>query len=313
MAATMVPPSDLLPSTLPTERLLVSGIPVPAVRAELRRIQGGRNALTCVLALVQTVGVLVAAGWLNRWEGDVVAYLLCGRGFAVLLILSHESAHRLLFRHRWVNDAVGRYLLGALGLVPLDLYRRAHLTHHRDELGPDEPDTSFYAGYPLPADSVCRKLGRDALFISGWRNLWPLVRALGSRRGRRVVWPIWAAQLVLIVATTAAGRWWLWPLLWLAPWMSVWRVLNRLRAIAEHGGMQRSADKRQTTHVVRQTWWARFWMVPYNTGWHLAHHVDMGVPWRALPRLHAELVAAGWIPDRLEHRSYLSLWRSMVR
>jgi len=175
------------------------------------------------------------------------------------------------------------------------------------------PGIRFYAGYPLPADSVCRKLGRDALFISGWRNLWPLVRALGSRRGRRVVWPIWAAQLVLIVATTAAGRWWLWPLLWLAPWMSVWRVLNRLRAIAEHGGMQRSADKRQTTHVVRQTWWARFWMVPYNTGWHLAHHVDMGVPWRALPRLHAELVVAGWIPDRLEHRSYLGLWRSMVR
>jgi enoyl-CoA hydratase len=28
---------------------------------------------------------------------------------------------------------------------------------------------------------------------------------------------------------------------------------------------------------------ARFWIVPYNTGWHLAHHVDMGVPWRNLP------------------------------
>ena len=27
-------------------------------------------------------------------------------------------------------------------------------------------------------------------------------------------------------------------------------------------------------------------MVPYNTGWHLAHHVDMGVPWRNLPELH---------------------------
>jgi fatty acid desaturase len=288
-------------------------VPVPAVRSELRRIQGGRNAVTCVLALVQTVGVLAAAGWSNTWPGYVAAYLLCGRGFALLLILAHESAHRLLFRNRRLNDAVGRYVLGALGLTPLELYRRAHLTHHRDELGPDEPDTTFYAGYPLPGDSVRRKLLRDALFVSGWKNLWPLVRALRTRAGRRAVWPIWVAQLVLVAATTAAGRWWLWPLLWLGPWMSVWRVLNRLRAIAEHGGMERSPDKRQTTHVVRQTRWARFWMVPYNTGWHLAHHVDMGVPWRALPRLHHELVAAGWIPDRLEHRSYLRLWRAMVR
>ena len=73
--------------------------------------------------------------------------------------------------------------------------------------------------------------------------------------------------------------------------MTVWRVINRLRSIAEHGGMTRSKDRRLTTHHVRQTWLARFWMVPFNTGWHLAHHVDMGVPWRNLPRLHAELVS----------------------
>ena len=30
-------------------------------------------------------------------------------------------------------------------------------------------------------------------------------------------------------------------------------------------------------------------------GQHLAHHVDMGVPWRNLPRLHDELVRAGWV------------------
>ena len=42
------------------------------------------------------------------------------------------------------------------------------------------------------------------------------------------------------------------PVLWLAPWMSVWKVINRLRAIAEHGGMTRSPDRRLTTHHVRQ-------------------------------------------------------------
>ena len=83
--------------------------------------------------------------------------------------------------------------------------------------------------------------------------------------------------------------------------MTVWRVINRLRAIAEHGGMTRSPDRRMTTHVVRQHWLARFWMVPFNTGWHLAHHVDMGVPFRNLPRLHAELVDSGWVTADLTY------------
>ena len=111
--------------------------------------------------------------------------------------------------------------------------------------------------------------------------------------------------------TVVTGRWWAYPVLWLAPWMTVWRVINRLRSIAEHGGMARSTDRRETTHVVRQTWLARFWMVPFNTGWHLAHHVDMGVPFRNLPR--AARRAGG---QRLGHArahlpSYRALWRAL--
>jgi fatty acid desaturase len=93
-------------------------------------------------------------------------------------------------------------------------------------------------------------------------------------------------------------------------WSTLWKVSNRLRSIAEHGGMERSRDRRRTTHVVRQSRLARYWMVPYNTGWHLAHHVDMGVPWRNLPRLHDELVRSGWVTDAIEYPSYRSFWRA---
>jgi fatty acid desaturase len=66
-----------------------------------------------------------------------------------------------------------------------------------------------------------------------------------------------------------------------------------------------------TTHHVRQSWVARFVMVPFNTGWHLAHHVDMGVPWRNLPKLHDELVAAGWVTPDITYPSYRALWRAL--
>ena len=86
--------------------------------------------------------------------------------------------------------------------------------------------------------------------------------------------------------------------LWFAPYLTVWRVINRLRSIAEHGGMQRSKDRRETTHTVRQHRPARFMLVPHHIGWHLAHHVDSGVPMTNLPKLHAELVRAGYVDRR---------------
>jgi fatty acid desaturase len=309
----MVPGRERLPDVLPTERLSVAGRPTPPLRVRLRRIPGGRNALTVLGAWLQSFGVVAAAAALDRWWGYLVAFFLVGRGFALLNILGHEAAHRLLFARRGLNDFVGSWFLAYPALTPFDVYRRAHLAHHRDEMGPDEPDTALYAGYPITAASMRRKLTRDAFGISGWKNLAPLFQATTRRSSRAVALRILGVQLAIWAAFwVASGQWWLYLLLWLGPWMTVWRVLNRLRAIAEHGGMRRSDDRRQTTHVVRQGPLARFWMVPYNTGWHLAHHVDSGIPWRHLPALHDELVDAGWITPELEYPGYLALWRRLA-
>lgn len=307
----MVPAAELLPDVLPTDRLLAGGQPAPTIRAGLRRIANARNAWTVVFAWMQAAAVFAVAVAVDRWWIWPLAVVVMGRTFAQLAILAHEAAHRLLFASRTVNDRVGRWLLAYPAFVPYDLYRRAHMAHHRDELGPAEPDAGLYAGYPITRASFRRKLARDALGVSGWKNLRPLLKGALRPSTRRIALPILAVQAVLLGGLWAAGWPQLYAVLWLVPWMTSWRVINRLRAIAEHGGMERSPDKRMTTHVIRQRLLARFWMVPYHTGWHLAHHVDPGVPWRALPRLHAELVDAGWLPDGLEWRSYSALWRAM--
>jgi fatty acid desaturase len=100
-------------------------------------------------------------------------------------------------------------------------------------------------------------------------------------------------------------------ILWFAPYLTVWRVINRLRSIAEHGGMRQSKDRRETTHSVRQHFPARFMLVPYHIGWHLAHHVDAGVPMANLPKLHRELQRAGYVNDELEYPNYLALWNKL--
>ena len=141
----------------------------------------------------------------------------------------------------------------------------------------------------------------------------PLVKNT-ARKGpfRPIGLSIFAVQILLWAAMWAAtGRWWVYPLLWFLPWVTEWRVINRLRSIAEHGGMERSPDRRATTHHVRQSWAARFWIVPYNTGWHLAHHVDMGVPWRNLPAFHTELERAGYVTGAITYPSYFVLWKAL--
>ena len=308
----MLPRPAALPDTLPTERLTATARPVPEVREDLRRIDDARNVVTVAGAYLQSFGVIAAAVAIDHPLAWVAAFLLMGRAFALLSILAHEAAHRLLFSSKRWNDAIGRWLLAAPAFTPLDAYRRAHMAHHKDELGPNEPDLALYAGYPITRDSMRRKLTRDALFVSGWKNLKGLLRGVRNPASRPVALRILAVQVVILTVFTAVGRPELYPLLWLAPWMTVWRVLNRLRAIAEHGGMIRSDDRRLTTHHVRQSLTARFWIVPYNTGWHLAHHVDIGIPWRNLPKLHAELVAAGWVTDALEHPSYVALWKALA-
>jgi fatty acid desaturase len=295
------------------ERILANGRPAPILRDDLRRIPSLRNGISVVSVWVQTIGILAIAIWLHNPFAWVAAFLLMGRAQAQFAALMHEAAHRLLFRNRRLNDWVGRWVLGFPSFTPIDLYRRGHMNHHRDEFGPNEPDIALYRGYPISRDSLRRKLVRDATGQTGWKLLKGLVRGVASpepairKQAREIV----GVQLALAAIGVAVGHPWIYPLFWLLPYLTVWRVINRLRSIAEHGGMERSDDRRNTTHSVRQSPWCRFALVPYRIGWHLAHHVDSGIPMNNLPKYHRALVESGYVVDGLEYRGYLALWRKL--
>ncbi len=331
MATTMVPGRELLAPPHPTERISVNEPRVHArvpFRKSIRKIPSIRNTFTlafvCVqIAIVMAAPVLVTqftAGWAAGARVPalaavwIAAFLLMGRSHCLLAILMHEAAHRLLFANRKANDLTGRWLLAYPTFVPFDAYRGAHLAHHRDEMGPEEPDLPLYRGYPITRASMRRKLVRDATGQTGLKllkGIWSAARS-GSKEARKVAFSMVGVQIVILLICILAGYWWLYPILWLAPYLTVWRVLNRLRAIAEHGGMERNRDTRATTHVIRQHPAARFWMVPYCTGWHLAHHVDPGIPFRKLPVLHEALTAAGYVSDPLVYDSYTQLWAELA-
>ena len=312
----MSPAVAALPAAHETTRIRLDGRPQPDFRDDLRRIPSVRNGISVVLLYVQ-VAALVAAtivtpGWWRLLVWPIV-FVLMGRTHAQFASLMHEAAHRLLLKKRSLNDWVGKWLLGYPAFTTTEGYRRVHMAHHREEFGPDEPDIPLYANYPVSPASLRRKLTRDAEGRTGLKLMRQQLRGLRNpdRAARHVQYKIWGMQAVLLAACIVGGVWWLYPLFWLLPFLTVWRVINRLRSIAEHGGMQASKDRRITTHSVRQHRAARFVMVPYNIGWHLAHHVDSGVPFRNLPRFHEALREAGYVDDQLEYSSYHALWKAL--
>ena len=261
----MVAPPEALPSTLPTDRLRENGKATRELRDELRQIAGVRNVGSIVLCWAQALGTIAFALYLHHPVAWVVSFVFMGPAFARFAILGHEAAHKLLFRNKRANDFVGRWIGSYPVFVPMDLYRRSHFAHHRDEFGPEEPDMNLYVGYPITRASMKRKLWRDLRGSSGWKNLKGLLRGMRKDTPFGVARRIGYSQVVLFVALSAWGvavTGWVglltYPVLWLGPWMTMWRVINRLRAIAEHGGMTQSDDRRQTTHHVEQNLLAKF-------------------------------------------------------
>jgi fatty acid desaturase len=310
----MSPDPVLLPTVRDNTEIAADGRPLPAVRADLRRISTWRNTWSVIWLYGQTFLIIAAAVRLDHLVSWAVAFLLMGRTHAQFLSLMHEAAHRLLFPNRRANDLVGDWLLGYPVVTSTPAYRRVHMAHHREEFGPEEPDIPLYAHYPIVPASLRRKLMRDLTGRTGARLFLAQVRGFRSpdARVRRTLWKMVLVQAVIIGAFTAAGRPELWLFLWVVPYFTLWRVINRLRSIAEHGGMRADRDRRVTTHSIAQHRLARFYLVPYNIGFHLAHHVDAGIPFRNLPRYHRMLRAHGYVDDTVEHGSYRGIWRDLV-
>jgi fatty acid desaturase len=294
-------------------RLRPDGRPRSAFRAELRRIPNARNALTTVTSLAMPVLLVAVVSALGHWLAVLAAVPVMGLLQNRLFILHHEAAHRLLFSNRRVNDLVGINLCGWLAFgTGGHGYRRGHANHHRDEFGPKEPDFLLYSLYPITKASMRRKLLRDISGVSAYRILKPRLTGIVKARYFKNSLRFYAGQVFVFALFAAAGAPWLYLVLWVLPYVTVYQVLNRLRAIAEHAGMTRSPDRRLTSHHVRQSLLARSIMVPVGIGYHLAHHVDSGIPFRNLPTLQAALEEEGYVTAENTWPSYRALWRALA-
>ena len=114
---------------------------------------------------------------------------------------------------------------------------------------------------------------------------------------------------IVFAALTAAGIWWAYPLLWLAPLLTWMMVITRIRNIAEHAVVPDSDDPLRNTRTTKASLVERALIAPYFVNYHLEHHLLFYVPCYNLPKLHAILMRSPYASKMEIQPGYASVLR----
>lgn len=293
--------------------------------AELTRLEDWRSwwLLAFNWGVVFSAFALVAV-WPNPLTVVVALFLIGARqlGFAVVM---HDASHRAFLANPVLNDKVGNWLAAYPIWSDIEPYRPYHLLHHAHTGTPRDPDLSLAAPFPTTRRSLLRKFWRDLSGQTGWKQAKAVFMrdvGLGRRETQRtraaakkgqkpdVGWhkvaPTLASNAVLLALLALAGHPELY-LLWVVAWLTTYRFVMRVRAIAEHAMPTDIGHPLKNTRTTLLSWWERLFIGPNFVNYHLEHHLLMTVPAYKLPRLHAMLRDRGALEDALVARGYLGI------
>jgi fatty acid desaturase len=91
----------------------------------------------------------------------------------------------------------------------------------------------------------------------------------------------------------------LWPLAYITPFP----LFIRIRAMAEHAGLETSHSALTNTRTTRAGWLARAFVAPVHVNYHIEHHLMASVPHHNLAKMHRMLRERGYVeaaPSYLE-------------
>jgi fatty acid desaturase len=296
----------------------------PAVTLDYARIISPeeRRALVridplCSWITIATNWVLVFAAMaaVARWPNAVsvlVALFVIGARQLGMAVVMHEAAHWTLFKNRWLNDWAGNWLAAYPVWTDLLPYRAYHLAHHAKTGTAADPDLGLVTPFPITKASFRRKVWRDLSGQTGIKQAIAVFRRdLGTARTRTqrdygmsggerrdVGWhkiaPVAITNGALLGVLWLAGHPALY-LLWVAAWLTTYRLVTRIRSIAEHSMVPDQNDMLRNTRTTRVRWWERVLIAPNLVNYHFEHHFMMKVPHHNLPKLHRLLVERGVI------------------
>jgi fatty acid desaturase len=276
------------------------------------------------LALVAHCWAVIGAATVMAivWPVTIpLAIMIIGARQLGLAILLHDAAHGALHPNPKVGDWVAEWLCGG-GVVG---YRNYHLQHHKFAQQAEDPDLGLSAPFPISRASLRRKIVRDLTGQTWFKQRFGrLTSKLAKRQRGEAVMPILLDEVrrqhrwlifngVAIVAFGAAGVWWGWFVLWLAPRATWFQLVTRLRNIAEHALIGKDQpDPLRHARTTQANLIERALIAPYYVNYHCEHHMFMHVPCWNLPRLRRILARDGVTERMTGAPGYLSVLRDVT-
>ncbi len=305
---------------------MLRAVLTPAERKALLKINPVRSWWMIASNWVVIAAALALVAWRPNPLTIIVALWVIGARQLGMAIVMHEAEHRTLFRTRRLNDWAGNWLAAYPVWADVIPYRAYHLVHHSRTGTDQDPDLGLAAPFPVRRSSMRRKIWRDLSGRTGWKQAKAVFRRdVGWARGRTqrslgmnegvqpdVGWhklvPVAVTNGVLVGLLAVAGHAELY-LLWVIAWLTTYRLVTRVRSIAEHGMVPDRLDPLRNTRTTLVRWWERLLIAPNRVNFHLEHHLLMTVPHHNLPRLHRLLRARGAIDERCLTPGYFEVLR----
>lgn len=285
-----------------------------------------RSTLRGVALIVHAWFLIFASMALFAWWPNPVTFLLAAAVIAGrqlgLSILMHEGAHGLITGNPELNIRLSQWLCAYPVFLDTLAYRRYHLKHHARTQQPDDPDLVLSAPFPITAKSFRRKVIRDLTGQTGFQQRMAQVRSALGKPGAPLAERAWRfrdqlgsqilTNMMLFAGLASAGHWYLYPLLWIVPLLTIYQLILRIRNIAEHAMVPDDSDPFRNARTTLAGPLARLFLAPYWVNYHVEHHLLMWVPCYNLRRMHAFL-QAGPHAERVEVKgSYAQILKLAV-
>jgi len=283
------------------------------IAAEIKRLHQAVLWRALAAAIFDWALIFAAFAAVMSWGliAAPIAIAVVGNRQRALGNLLHDAAHGSFGRHRRRADIIALWLLFRPMWVSLDIYRREHFAHHR-LLGVPGYDVDLIhseadMGRPWPV-LLWRHVAQPRI----WRSavLGHLLRA--TTRERVLMLAVWGGLLALLglaIRPMAAVDF---AVLWLASRASAFHLITTFREISDHVGLRPGTLLGFTRNHTASGLLAMVFH-PHNNGYHLAHHLNPGMPYHALPRAHALLLAWPDYAAATHCRQYFCSGTSLVR
>lgn len=270
---------------------------------------------SCFIAMALAVDYLP---WYLAALVIVISTTLLGGRHLALAIVMHEAAHHTLFKARWMNDVFANWTSAKFIWNDVFKFRAHHMVHHANTTASFDPDRPIYEPLPVTRASMHRKFLRDLFGITGlkfmlgrllmsagvlqWSDAigvradtkgWPWYRYIMTFI--KDCWPTFLTNLLLYLILESTGHGWLY-IAWVVAYMIPFSIFVRIRAMAEHAGLELVPDTLRNTRTTSAGWIARMTVAPIRVNYHMEHHIMASVPYYRLPELHKLLRFKSHVP-----------------